>query len=48
MKVDSTNYLIAAVFIAGFFTLALICYWHHCEEMAKISTGVKAQEGGAK
>lgn len=29
-------------------TMLLAGYWHHREEMAKISAGVKAQEGGAK
>lgn len=31
-----------------FITMLLAGYWHHCEEMAKISAGAQAQEDGAK
>ena len=40
--------LVVACMLVFLIAMLLSGYWHHCEEMAKISTGVKAQEGGAK
>lgn len=40
--------LVVACMLVLLITMLLAGYWHYCEEMAKISAGVKAQEGGAK